>query len=154
MDERFLREAIALAEASINEGGGPFGAVVVRNGAIIGRGTNRVTRENDPTAHAEVQAIREACRHIGDFQLQGCEIYVNCEPCPMCLSAAYWARLEAVYYAATAEDAAAAGFDDVRIRQELMRDPAQRQLPMVQALREEAWLSFQRWNDMEEKQEY
>lgn len=154
MEERFLREAIALAENSIDEGGGPFGAVVVRNGEIIGRGKNRVTWENDPTAHAEVQAIRDACRNIGDFQLSGCELYVNCEPCPMCLSAAYWARLDAVYYAATAEDAAAAGFDDVLIRQELMRDPAERQLPISQALREEAHLTFKRWNAMEDKQEY
>jgi len=154
MDERFLREAITLAEASIDEGGGPFGAVVVCDGEIIGYGRNRVTLDNDPTAHAEVQAIRDACRNVDDFQLKGCELYVSCEPCPMCLSAAYWARIDTVYYAATAEDAAVAGFDDVRIHQELRLAPAQRQMPMRQALREEAQLTFKRWNEMEDKQGY
>lgn len=154
MEERFLREAIALAEASIDEGGGPFGAVVVRKGEIIGRGNNRVTLGNDPTAHAEILAIRDACSNIGDFQLSGCELYVSCEPCPMCLSAAYWARLDAVYYAATAEDAAGAGFDDVLIRQELLLAPELRHLTMQQALRETALDTFRRWSVMEDKQEY
>jgi len=154
MEERFLREAIALAEASIDEGGGPFGAVVVRDGEIIGRGTNRVTRDNDPTAHAEVQAIRDACRHTGDFQLTGSVLYVNCEPCPMCLAAAYWARLDAVCYAADAADAAEAGFDDVLIRQEMALPAGQRHLPMRQALRETAQATFLRWRELEEKQEY
>lgn len=154
MDEHFLREAIALAEASIDEGGGPFGAVVVRNGKIIGRGNNRVTQDNDPTAHAEVQAIRDACRNIGDFQLSGCVLYVNCEPCPMCLAAAYWARLDAIYYAGTAEDAADAGFDDVLIQQEVGLLPSQRRLPMKQALREMAQATFSRWEALEDKREY
>lgn len=154
MDEHFLREAIALAEASIDEGGGPFGAVVVRDGEIIGRGNNRVTLSNDPTAHAEVQAIRDACRHIGDFQLSGCVLYVNCEPCPMCLSAAYWARLDGVFYAATAEDAAEAGFDDVVIREEIVLSPSERRLPMEQGHREAAQKTFHRWMAMEDKQEY
>lgn len=154
MEERFLREAIALAEASIDEGGGPFGAVVVRKGEIIGRGNNRVTLGNDPTAHAEILAIRDACSNIGDFQLSGCELYVSCEPCPMCLSAAYWARLDAVYFAATAEDAAEVGFDDVLIRQELLLAPELRRLTMQQALREAALDTFRRWSVMEDKQEY
>jgi len=154
MEERFLREAIALAEASMDEGGGPFGAVVVRKGEIIGRGNNRVTLGNDPTAHAEIQAIRDACSSIGDFQLSGCELYVNCEPCPMCLSAAYWARLDALYFAANAEDAARAGFDDVLIQQELLLPPAQRRLPMQQGLCGEAQVTFRRWTALEEKQKY
>ena len=154
MHDLFLREAIRLANESIANGGGPFGAVVVRDGEIVGRGNNRVTLDNDPTAHAEVRAIRDACRNLGDFQLSGCELYVNCEPCPMCLSAAYWARLEAVWYAAGAADAAEAGFDDVLIREELRRAPTERRLPMRQALRDEALQTFQRWQVLEDKIEY
>ncbi|MCW8827508.1 MAG: nucleoside deaminase [Gammaproteobacteria bacterium] len=154
MDEDFLRETIRLADESIANGGGPFGAVVVRGGEIVGRGNNRVTLDNDPTAHAEVRAIRDACRTLGDFQLSGCELYVNCEPCPMCLSAAYWARLDAVWYAAEATDAAAVGFDDALIREELQRPPAERRLPMRQALRDEALETFRRWQALEEKIEY
>lgn len=154
MHEEFLREAIRLANESIANGGGPFGAVVVRDGEIVGRGNNRVTLDNDPTAHAEVRAIRDACRNLGDFQLSGCELYVNCEPCPMCLSAAYWARLDALWYAAGAADAAEAGFDDVLIREELQHAPAERHLPMRQALRDEALQTFQRWQALEDKIEY
>jgi len=154
MNERFLMEAIRLADESVSNGGGPFAALVVRDGEIVGRGNNRVTLDNDPTAHAEVQAIRDACQNVGDFQLRGCELYVNCEPCPMCLAAAYWARLDAVYYAASAADAAAAGFDDVLIRNEIVREPAVRHLPMQQALREQAEKTFLRWQQMEDKIEY
>lgn len=154
MNERFLLEAIRLADESIANGGGPFGAVLVKDGEIVGRGNNRVTQDNDPTAHAEVQAIREACRTLGDFQLTGCELYVNCEPCPMCLSAAYWARVDAIYFAATAADAAEAGFDDVLIKEELQRPPAQRRLPMQQTHRESALPTFARWREMEGKIEY
>ncbi len=154
MNERFLLEAIRLADESIANGGGPFGAVLVKDGEIVGRGNNRVTQNNDPTAHAEVQAIRDACRTLGDFQLTGCELYVNCEPCPMCLSAAYWARVAAVYFAATAADAAEAGFDDVLIKEELQRPLAQRHLPMQQALRVSALPTFVRWREMEDKIEY
>ena len=154
MHDLFLREAIRLANESIANGGGPFGAVVVRDGEIVGRGNNRVTLDNDPTAHAEVRAIRDACRNLGDFQLSGCELYVNCEPCPMCLSAAYWARLDALWYAADAADAAGAGFDDVFIREELQLAPAERRLPMRQALRDEALETFQRWQALEDKIEY
>jgi len=138
----------------VRSGGGPFAALVVRDGEVIGRGTNRVTKDNDPTAHAEVQAIRDACANIQDFSLQGGLLYVNCEPCPMCLSAAYWARLDGVIYAATAEDAANAGFDDVLIRQELKREPAERHMPMQQAMRDEALAVFELWSSLEEKVEY
>lgn len=154
MNERFLLETIRLADESIANGGGPFGAVVVRDGEIVGRGNNRVTLDNDPTAHAEVRAIRDACHNLGDFQLSGCELYVNCEPCPMCLSAAYWARLDAIYYAAGAADAAEAGFDDVLIRDELQHPPTERRLPMQQALREVALETFKRWRALEDKIEY
>ena len=154
MDERFLLEAIRLADESIANGGGPFGAVLVKDGEIVGRGTNRVTQNNDPTAHAEVLAIRDACRFLDDFQLTGCELYVNCEPCPMCLAAAYWARVDAVYYAANADDAAAAGFDDVVIRNEMLHPPSERQLVMKQALREQAMPTFARWRELEDKIEY
>lgn len=154
MDERFLLEAIRLADESIANGGGPFGAVLVKDGEIVGRGTNRVTQNNDPTAHAEVLAIRDACRSLDDFQLKGCELYVNCEPCPMCLAAAYWARVDAVYYAANADDAAAAGFDDVVIRNEMLHPPSERQLAMKQALRVQAMPTFARWRELEDKIEY
>jgi len=154
MNKEFLQEAIRLAEESIANGGGPFAALVVREGKVIGRGNNRVTLNNDPTAHAEVQAIRDACKNIGDFQLSGCELYVNCEPCPMCLAAAYWARVDAVYYAASAADAAEAGFDDVVIRNEIRQEPNERQLNMQQALREEAQPTFTRWRLLEDKIEY
>ena len=154
MNEEFLLEAIRLADESIANGGGPFAAVVVKDGEIVGRGNNRVTLNNDPTAHAEVQAIRDACSNLGDFQLTGCELYVNCEPCPMCMAAAYWARLDAIYFAAGAADAAEAGFDDVLIRNEIVLAPAERQLPMRQLLREQALATFSRWKAMEDKIEY
>ncbi|MCU0246793.1 MAG: nucleoside deaminase, partial [Bryobacter sp.] len=112
MDPRFLERAVALAARSVARGGGPFGAVVVRGGTVIAQAANRVTASHDPTAHAEVRAIRAACRKLGTHQLDGCEIYSSCEPCPMCLGAIYWARLSAVYFAASREDAARAGFDD------------------------------------------
>ncbi|MGM0593334.1 MAG: nucleoside deaminase [Pseudomonadota bacterium] len=154
MHVEFLREAIRLADESLANGGGPFGAVIVRDGAIVGRGNNRVTLNNDPTAHAEVQAIRDACRSLGDFQLSGCELYVSCEPCPMCMAAAYWARLDGIYFAASAEDAAQVGFDDVSIRDELRREPAQRHLPMAQALRQEGQVPFARWEALADRVEY
>ncbi len=154
MKEHFLLEAIRLADESIANGGGPFGAVIVKDGEIVGRGGNQVTLLNDPTAHAEVQAIRDACRALADFQLIGCELYVNCEPCPMCLAAAHWARVDAVYYAASAADAAEAGFDDVVIKEEILRQPSERHLPMQQALRESALPTFARWRELEDKVEY
>lgn len=141
----FMREAIALAEASAHIGCGPFGAVVVRAGRIIGRGSNRVTRNSDPTAHAEMVAIRDACANQGDFSLAGCVLYTSCEPCPMCLAAAYWARLDRVYYAATREEAAAIGFDDARIYREVCLPLAQRELLMRPLLHDEAQAAFATW---------
>ena len=146
MNRDFLHEAIRLSMEKSQAGeGGPFGAVIVRNGTIVGRGWNRVTSANDPTAHAEITAIRDACRRLESFSLAGCEIFTSCEPCPMCLAAIYWARLDRVYYAATREDAAAVGFDDGRIYEELAMDIARRSLPMTQDLRDEACEALRAW---------
>lgn len=154
MDESFLREAIRLAAESVASGGGPFGAVVVRDGQIIGRGVNRVTVHNDPTAHAEIQAIRDACRNIGDFRLLGCRLYVSCQPCPMCMAAVYWARIERVVFAATATDAAAVGFDDLFISEELMRPLGARALPVSQLLREEGLEPLRLWRERGDRIDY
>ena len=130
---RWINEAIALARAGMREqGGGPFGAVVVADGKIVGRGWNQVTRLLDPTAHAEVTAIRDACRTLQRFELRGCVLYTSCEPCPMCLSAIYWARLDRIYYASTRHDAARIGFDDDFIYQQIPLELAARSLPMIQ----------------------
>ena len=153
-DKVFLREAIQMAEASVRLGGGPFAALVVRDGEIVGRGNNRVTLNRDPTAHAEVQAIRAACEHVGDFRLSGCTLYVSCEPCPMCLAASYWARLERVVYAASAADAAAVGFDDTHIHQQLLMPEAQRQLKMAQGLRAEGATPFRLWQQTDDRVVY
>ncbi|SRR6056297_499985 len=142
----FLREAIQLSLANVDSGdGGPFGAVVVRDGEVIARGRNRVLRENDPTAHAEVIAIRRACARLDSFSLAGCEIYASCQPCSMCLSAIYWARIERITFAAEPADAAAAGFDDAAFYEELAKPPQERAIPMTQALRAEAQRAFQLW---------
>ncbi|MEI6747884.1 MAG: nucleoside deaminase [Bacteroidales bacterium] len=145
-EEEFMKEAIRLAEENIVTGnGGPFGAVIVKDGKIIARGHNEVTSTNDPTAHAEVVAIRNACRSLGTFQLEGCEIYASCEPCPMCLGAIYWARPSKIYFAATREDAAKAGFDDSLIYTEITLDPIQRIIPCKQILHQEALHVFHSW---------
>ncbi len=149
-----MREAIKLSAESVRSGGGPFGAVIVRNGEIIARGENRVTVCNDPTAHAEVSAIREAAARLGTYDLSGCEIYSSCEPCPMCLGAIYWARLDRLYYAGTRADAANVGFDDAHIYEELPLDPSQRELPTESLLREEAQLVFEAWAEKADKKEY
>jgi len=152
---RFMEEAVRLAlEGGAVEGGGPFGAVVVRDGTVIGRGWNRVTPSGDPTAHAEIVAIRDACRALGAFRLDGCELYSSCEPCPMCLGAIYWARLARVIYGATRGDAAAAGFDDSLIYRELALPPGERAIPMTQLLRDEALESFRRWGELEGRTPY
>jgi guanine deaminase len=144
--EKYLRRAIALAVDSARSGrGGPFGAVVVREGAIIAEGVNSVTANHDPTAHAEIVAIREACRQLSTFSLRGCVIYASCEPCPMCLGAIYWARLDAFYYASTREDASAAGFDDSLLYEELPLAPDRRRIPGLPLLREEGWAAFAAW---------
>jgi len=155
MHEQFLREAIRFsAENARTAAGGPFGAVVVRAGEIVGRGVNRVTAENDPTAHAEIVAIRDACRRLGTFTLAGCEIYASCEPCPMCLAAIYWARLDRLYYAAERHDAAAVGFDDTAICDQLGRPSAERSIPSVQMLRDEARAAMLQWQRHEGRVTY
>ncbi len=143
---KFLRRAISLATQNVLSGnGGPFGAVVVRAGQIVGEGANSVTSTFDPTAHGEVVAIRAACRTLGTFTLAGCELYTSCEPCPMCLAACYWARLEAIYYGCSAADAAHAGFDDAFLYEEFRKDQSSRALPTQQLLAEEARASFDSW---------
>ena len=146
--ETFLREAIRLSHEKMEAGeGGPFGAVVVKAGKIVGRGWNRVTSANDPTAHAEVEAIREACSALETFSLAGCEIYASCEPCPMCLSAIYWARLDALYFAAAREDAADAGFDDALLYEEVSKPWKLRRLEAEQHLQPEAQKVFNLWKN-------
>jgi len=155
MKQEFMRRAIALAMENVRGGkGGPFAAVIVKDGRIIAEGANRVTSTNDPTAHAEVVAIREACRTLGDFQLPGCDLYTTCEPCPMCLGAIYWARPARVFYACVAADAAAAGFDDAFIYEELKRVRTERKVPMQQLLREESLQIFSLWKKQEKKTPY
>ena len=155
MREEFMRRAIALALENVRSGhGGPFAALVVRDGRVLAEGTNRVTLTNDPTAHAEVVAIREACRALGDFQLSGCDLYTTCEPCPMCLGAIYWARPARVFFAGAASDAAAAGFDDAFIYDELRHPSSERRIPMTQLLRDEALAIFSAWNEKADKKPY
>ncbi len=151
---RFMREAIALSLDNIEHDGGPFGAVIVKDGKIIARGTNRVTDSIDPTAHAEVNAIREAAQVLGTFDLSGCEIYTSCEPCPMCLGAIYWAHIDKVYYGNTKADAKAIGFDDSFIYDELARPMEERRLKMEPLLRDEAIETFKRWENKSDKIEY
>ncbi len=154
-EQDFMREAIRLAEEGMQAGrGGPFGCVVVRHGAVVGRGNNCVTSANDPTAHAEVTAIREACSRLGTFQLSDCELYASCEPCPMCLAAIYWARIPVVYYANTRADAAAIGFDDDFIYQQMSLPPEQRSITMKSLLREEALTGFRTWEAKPDKVRY
>jgi tRNA(Arg) A34 adenosine deaminase TadA len=151
----FLRRAIELATENVLTGrGGPFAAVVVRDGKIMGEGVNTVTASLDPTAHGEVNAIRAAARALDTFVLAKCELYTSCEPCPMCLAASYWARIEAIYYGASAEDAARAGFDDAFLYGELRKDRHERAIPSMQLLGSEAWSSFQAWIDSANKIEY
>ena len=146
MRNPFLLRAIELAVLNVRERrGGPFGAVIVKDGTILSEGTNLVTTSLDPTAHAEVVAIRKACEVLQSFELRGCEVYASCEPCPMCLAAIYWSRAEKVYFAAGREDAAAAGFDDGFLYRELSLEMGQRSLPMQQDLREEAIAVFDAW---------
>ena len=153
--EQFMKRAIELAQRGVDtNAGGPFGCVVVKDGRIIGEGCNEVTSTNDPTAHAEVVAIRNACRAIGAFQLDGCFIYTSCEPCPMCLGAIYWARPAQIFYAGTREDAAAAGFDDQFIYEEMEKQLADRKVKMENLSREEALKVFKNWTDKTDKIEY
>lgn len=154
MQRTFLRQAIQIALDSVRAGGGPFGALVVKDGAVLATGANRVTLANDPTAHAEILALREACRLLGVFQLDGCDVYCSCEPCPMCLGALYWARPSRVYYAATSEDAAAAGFDDSLIYRQIAVPHAQRSIPMLRMTDDQATRPFEEWVSRPDKTGY
>ncbi len=153
--EIYMKEAIRLArQGMLADKGGPFGAVVVKDGQIIGRGYNQVTSSKDPTAHAEIIAIREACRYLDSFQLKGCTIFANCEPCPMCLGAIYWARAERLVYGAGREIAADAGFDDAFIYEELTREPEKRRIPTERMMEKEAEKNFQEWKEKQDKIQY
>jgi tRNA(Arg) A34 adenosine deaminase TadA len=154
MDNPFMARAIQLSVENVYSGGGPFGAVVVKDGAIIAEGVNRVTSTSDPTAHAEVSAIRTACTRLGVFELKDCDLYTSCEPCPMCLGAIYWARLARVYFGNLAADAAKIGFDDAFIYREIAQPHAQREIPMIQMMREEALAGFRAWEKKPNKVEY
>jgi guanine deaminase len=153
--EQWIREAVELGRRGMQEsGGGPFGAVVVCDGRIVGRGWNQVTSRLDPTAHAEVTAIRDACRTLQRFELRGCDLYTSCEPCPMCLAAIYWARLDRIFYGCTRTDAAEAGFDDEFIYQQIPLDSSARALPMAQVGRETAAELFEHWAAKADKVPY
>ena len=155
MIDAFMQEAVEMAIENVRAGrGGPFAALVVRDGEVVARGTNLVTSSQDPTAHAEVVAIRRACRSLNTFQLDGCDLYTSCEPCPMCLGAIYWARLDRVFYAGTRQDAAAAGFDDHFIYDEIALPPAERHITMIPMLRDEAQRAFDAWTNNDDRIAY
>ena len=151
----FMQQAIALATENVTSGrGGPFGAVIVKDGKVIATGTNQVTASNDPTAHAEVTAIRNACAALGTFKLDGCEVYTSCEPCPMCLAAIYWSRCTAIFYGNSAADAAKVGFDDAFLYDEIKKPLDERQIPIGGMLPDEAWVSFTEWEKSPFKVDY
>ncbi len=153
-NEDFMRLAIELAVENVKNGGGPFGAVIVRNGEVVATGANRVTPNNDPTAHAEVMAIRAACTKLGTFDLSGCVIYTSCEPCPMCLGAIYWAHIDKIFYGANQHDAAAINFDDSFIYKELALPPNERNKPVENILSHEALAPFNLWREKDDKVAY
>lgn len=154
-DKSFLRQAVELARRGVEEGiGGPFGCIIVRDGKIVGKGCNEVTSRNDPTAHAEIVAVRDACRQLGDYQLTGCDVYASCEPCPMCLGALYWARPRRVIYAATRDEAAGAGFDDAFIYKEIGLTQGERKIPFVYQPVEEAMELFELWREKGDRKLY
>lgn len=154
-DEKFMRRAIELAQRGMENGaGGPFGCVIVKDGEIVGEGCNRVTSTNDPTAHAEVVAIREACQNLNSFQLEDCVIYASCEPCPMCLGAIYWARPKAIFYACNKSDAAVISFDDQFIYEEIERPIDERKIKTENILREEGLKVFENWADKTDRTDY
>lgn len=155
MNDEYMTRAIELSERSVEEGGGPFGAVVAKDGEIVAEGTNRVTLDNDPTAHAEVRAIRKACDRLGTFDLGGCEIYASCEPCPMCLGAIYWSRIRRVYYSNTREDAARIRFSDEDIYDDMARPPSERRaVSLVRIPAARARDAFERWTRTRDKTRY
>ena len=149
-----MKRAIELSIEIINRGGGPFGCVIVKNDKIISEGSNKVTSSNDPTAHGEIVAIREACRQVNNFSLKGLELYSTCEPCPMCLSAIYWARINKIYYANTREDAQKIDFDDSLIYSEFKKNINERKIPMIQMMRNEALKAFELWDKKTDKVKY
>ena len=149
-----MKRAIELSIKSVNNGGGPFGSVIVKGDKIIAEGSNKVTSNNDPTAHGEIVAIREACKKLNNFSLNGCELYSTCEPCPMCLSAIYWARIDKIYYANTREDARKIDFDDSLIYTELKKNIDKRKIPMIQMMRNEALKAFKLWDKKKDKIKY
>ena len=154
MKNEFMKRAIELSIKSVNTGGGPFGCVIVKDGKIVAEGSNKVTSSNDPTAHGEIVAIREACRKLNNFSLSGTELYSSCEPCPMCLSAIYWARIDKIYYANTRKDAQKIDFDDSLIYSEFQKDIDKRKIPMVQMMRSEALKAFELWDKKTDKVKY
>ena len=154
MKNEFMKRAIELSIKSVNNGGGPFGSVIVKGDKIIAEGSNKVTSNNDPTAHGEIVAIREACKKLNNFSLNGCELYSTCEPCPMCLSAIYWARIDKIYYANTREDARKIDFDDSLIYTELQKSIDKRKIPMIQIMRNEALKAFELWDKKKDKIKY
>lgn len=154
MSKEFMKRAIELSSKNIETGGGPFGAVIIKDGKIIGEGWNKVTSKNDPTAHAEVEAIRDACKNLNSYNLTDAEIYTSCEPCPMCLSAIYWARLSKIYFANTKSDAAAIQFDDAFIYSEIPKAHAERKIGMVQMMHSEALEVFKAWKISDKKMPY
>lgn len=155
MDIKFMELAVKLAiDNVLSKSGGPFGAIIVKHGKIIGKGCNHVTTTNDPTAHAEILAIRDACKKLGSFQLDGCEVYTSCEPCPMCIGALYWARPKAIYYASTKEEATEIGFDDQFIYKELEKPIEQRTLKMIKLTSENYDAPFKSWEISPDKVEY
>jgi guanine deaminase len=150
----FMQQAIELASANVRAGGGPFAAVVVKDGNVLATGVNQVVLAHDPTAHAEIVAIREACRVLADFQLTGCDVYASCEPCPMCLGALYWARPARIFFAATRDDAAAAGFDDALIYREILAPLSQRTVPTIHLHQARAARPFEQWRAKPDKTRY
>jgi len=154
MNNEFMKRAIELSVESVNNGGGPFGCVIVKDDKIIAKGSNKVTSNNDPTAHGEIVAIREACKQLNNFSLNQCELYSTCEPCPMCLSAIYWARIKKIYYANTREDARKIDFDDSLIYTELQKSIDKRKIPMIQIMRNEALKAFELWDKKKDKIKY
>ena len=154
MKNEFMSRAIELSIESANKGTGPFGAVIVKDNKIISEGFNTVTSTNDPTSHAEISAIRNACKNINNFSLKGYELYTTCEPCSMCLSAIYWARIDKIYYANTRSDAKKIDFDDSFIYEELKKNIKERKIPMIQMMRNEALIAFELWNKKTDKVKY
>ena len=154
MNDKFMKRAIELSVENVNKGGGPFASVIVKDNKIIAEGSNKVTLSNDPTAHGEIVAIREACKKINNFSLNSTELYSTCEPCPMCLSAIYWARINKIYYANTRDDAQKIDFDDSLIYTELKKNIDQRKIPMIQMMRDEALKAFELWNKKLDKVKY